>query len=82
MCSKVKPFQRPVFGNRDLLLDRLMNTSVNIPATWWLHLRDTGDDGLGCAELALQGRGPSVHFLCVLITLVWRLTLWHARQLN
>ena len=63
---KVKPFQKPVFGSRDLPLEGLMNTLMSVCATWWLCLRDIGDDGL-------QGKGPGVRFLCVFVTLAWKL---------
>lgn len=46
---------------------------MSVSATWWLHLRDAGDDGLGFPELRLQGKRPSVRFLCVFVTLVWKL---------
>lgn len=50
----------------------LMNTSVSIPAFWWLRLRVTGNDGLAFSELGLQGKGPNVCFLSVVTTLAWK----------
>lgn len=70
---QVKSFQKPVFGDRDLPLEGLMNTSMSVSATWWLRLRDAGDDGLGFPELRLQGKRPSVRFLCLFVTPAWKL---------